>query len=206
MMSKGEAGLSRKIIFNMWVSAAVYNFLTDFLVCFPLPCCECSSLSFAFKESLVLVWAQGVSLWPAAVSSCLPRCCTQVSGFGCISGVGWGPGLSLYCMWPHGLAIRFCCTSHGGFVGWKATHRQQMCPILLFQHRVMGGICGPDARETGHAISTRCSYTLVIVAGPSPRRTRLLLCFTCAGNGSKQTHGVISSRIWAAILGNKFFH
>lgn len=86
MMSKGAAGLSRKIIFNMWVSAAVYNFLTDFLVCFPLLCCECSSLSFAFKESLVLVWAQGVSLWPAALSSCLPKCCTQVSGFGCTSG------------------------------------------------------------------------------------------------------------------------
>lgn len=170
-MSKGEAGLSRKIIFNMWVSAAVYNFQTEFLVHFPLPCCECSSLSFAFKELVVLMWAQGVSLWPAALISFLAKGCTQVSGFGCsmlVSFLGWGAGLSLYCMWPHGLAIRFCCTSHGGFVGWKATYTWQMCPISLFQCRVMSGIDVPDARETalGQGGQGCCSAS--------------------AGNGSKQ--------------------
>lgn len=135
------------------------------------------------------MWAQGVSLWPAALISCLAKCCTQVSGFGCsmlVSFLGWGPGLSLYCMWPHGLAIRFCCTSHGGFVGWKATHTWQMCPISLFQCRVMSGIDVPDARETGHAISSRCLY-IPWWSWQALGQGGQGCCSASVGNGSKQT-------------------
>lgn len=111
-MSKGEGGLSRKIIFNMWwFQQLCINFwriswsVSLYRAMNAVPRLS----SFAFKASLVLACAWGGSLWPAALNSCLPARCTEGAGgkwlwvFQCrpLSGAA-APGLSCGHVRAHG--------------------------------------------------------------------------------------------------------
>lgn len=160
----------------MTVSTAVYNLLTDFLVCFPLLCYEGSSPAL-LKESLVLAWAWegGLSWIPGSLRLHLNSC-----GFGC-SNVGLFLGLRTlgWASWAvHSVGLmgtsRQVWSSLSAVVPTEASwsgnplpYRQQTCIIALFRRRAEHSASLACLMQEERATSA-ASHHSNVVSGPWP--------------------------------------